>query len=696
MFKTHFWRTLIFGLVGLIIGLIVALVSPKIYEANVELLIGERAVSGSSLLDPTVQRLLDQGSASDSQTELQLLRSQSVFFTAFRDVVTARNMGESKLASWIQYYLQYEVESAQQRANMVDQGGVALIRVRAEDRELAREIADAITKSYNELRTTNARSSTANAVRFLDSQVVASKNALDLAEKSYKDFTNTSGITDITITVQAAQQQYNIALQTLNQLRQSADGAAQEAALLQGRLASEPDFVPGTGFETKSTKITQLEGQLVQLRSELEGLRTRYYDSHPRVKEVLERVRKTDSELRAEKGRGSLEESQSTQQRNSVKETLRAQLATVEARRDSFQEQVRIAEAQLAELSTKLKELPGQEGQLRQLRRDLEVADSNYRRVKTQFDDLNNRQEVITRSTTVLSDAQAFRDPVAPDTAKFVFIGLIAGLCIGLIFSFAVESLRIRVHNSALLAELTGLPVVATVPKLKGAVRSVATLANPGAKPAESFRHMAYAMTSGAGERPAPKMVIFTGVGNVPGRASSSLQFAMSMAAAGSRVLLVDADPLRGLITKAFSAEGRSGVSEIFERTTLPGEGADVFIPTVHDNLTLLPTGADTSRTLADRTNAQVAAFIRFIADKFDIVVLDLPPCDLYADASRLAALVDEVCLVVSASQTNYQSIPAAYDILNRAGAKHVSLILTDASPNDEPFGDSRRYGRTA
>lgn len=697
MIKTHFWRTLVFGILGLLTGWLIATLTPKVYEATMELLVGERQIQGGqTIIDPQVQRILEQGTASDTQTELQLLRSQTVFFNAFRNAAVARNQQDSLLPLWVDYFRMYDVVSVEQRANAVDTGGVALVRVKTYNRDFAEDVADEIAKVYNDIRLNNARSSSANAVRYLNAQVIKAKEALDTSEKAYKDFTSANNLVDIGVKLNSLQGQVGTATLSLQQLEQQLNGSRREAELIRSRMNELPATVQGGDFQTIPQRVSFLQQRVAEVKADLASARSRYYDDHPTVARILQQLRQLESQLKAETSGDRLERSTSSTSRNPVREQLQATLATVEGRRDSLEDQVSTARQALEELTNKLNELPGQEGQLRQLQRDLEVADSNYRRVKAQFDEINNRQEVFARGVLVLSEARAFQNSVAPDTAKYVFIGLIAGILVGLVFSFALESFRMRVHNSAQLSDLTGLPVVATVPRLRGASRSVAALAAPGIKPAESFRHMAYTMLTPTADRAVPKLVMFTGVGSVPGRASSTVQFAMAAAAAGKKVLLVDMDPIRGLVTKAFGAEGRPGVSDIFERNTLSPESSELFVPTVHDNLVLLPTGADTARTLADRTTDQVEAFVKFISDKYDLVVLDTPPCDLFADASRIAALVDEISLVVSASQTNYQSIPSGYDLLARAGAKSVNLVLTDASPKDEPFADSRNYRRTA
>ena len=52
-----------------------------------------------------------------------------------------------------------------------------------------------------------------------------------------------------------------------------------------------------------------------------------------------------------------------------------------------------------------------------------------------------------------------------PVGTSLLAIGLIVGAMVGLLFSYALESLRMRVHSSTQLSELTGLPVLATAPQ---------------------------------------------------------------------------------------------------------------------------------------------------------------------------------------------------------------------------------------
>lgn len=690
MFKFHFKRALIFGILGLTVGGIIAFTSASIYEATGEMLLGESAVNTvNSTLAPDVQRILEVGQARDPQTELQLLRSQSVFLQALQNVANKENQ-RSLVDDWVKLYLMYDVITPDTRVNAIDQGSVATIRVRAQSGTIAEKIVDEVMAVYNEQRLANGRAGLQNAIRYLASQENATQKALTTAEEKYKTFTSSRGIASIDATAQSLTGQEAQLFTILSQTKGEKDGADAEVAVLQQSLGGIPKELATGSIQGPSQTSNVLASQIAETQRQYDQLIERYYEDHPKVMEV-KRSLDTMKKNRDKENKSST--IQSNRSVNPVYQTMQQQLEIARGRAASLEQRLQAAEENYREAQERLKAVPADEAQIRQLRRELDVADLNFKRVKSQIDELRSRQETGIRVTPILVPGRAYRDPVAPDKTKFLFIGLIAGVCLGLIYSFMMEAVKLRVHTSHQLAELTGLPVVATIPAMgRGQQKGLSSFAQAGARPNESFRN--YVSGFLAKNHEMPRMIMFTGIGMVAGRSSSSVQFALAMAGAGKRVIIVDADPIRGLVTRAFGAEGRSGFSELLERNTLPTDTSEVLFSTQHENLWLLPMGSDATKTIADRRLDQVQSVMAFLRGQADIIVFDVPPCDMFSDASRMAELTDEVCMVVSASTTNFSAIPNGYEILHRAGAEQVSLVLTDASVGDEPFAGTSNYSR--
>lgn len=98
------------------------------------------------------------------------------------------------------------------------------------------------------------------------------------------------------------------------------------------------------------------------------------------------------------------------------------------------------------------------------------------------------------------------------------------------------------------------------------------------------------------------------------------------------------------------------------------------------------PPARPRTRRLPTFGPANVEAWLESLKEHYDLVVTIAPPCDEAADAAVLGGFVEDVFLVVSARNTPFRNIPLAAELLKRAGARSVSVVLSDASPGDEPF----------
>ena len=217
----------------------------------------------------------------------------------------------------------------------------------------------------------------------------------------------------------------------------------------------------------------------------------------------------------------------------------------------------------------------------------------------------------------------------------------------------------------------------------------VKALDDGSANPAESFRNMAFGyLAKSTGEC---RTIMFTGIGTSGSSAVGAVQFAISLAHSGKRVLLVDAERTRQVLTIGFGAVDSNGISDALGG----GDPSGMITATRIENLQLLPIGASTDR-FVDAGMSSLERVLEAIKGDVDYVIISVAPADTLADASAFASLVDEVCLSVSARTNEFNSVPIAYDILEQAGAKSVKLILSDAGKDSEPFTRStaiRRQG---
>jgi polysaccharide biosynthesis transport protein len=99
---------------------------------------------------------------------------------------------------------------------------------------------------------------------------------------------------------------------------------------------------------------------------------------------------------------------------------------------------------------------------------------------------------------------------------------------------------------------------------------------------------------------------------------------------------------------------------------------------TAHERLCVLPRGkvpVDSSELLQP---ARIEAWLRRLANHFEIIIVDTPPVLVSADAATLAPAADSVLLVVRAGQTHRDAAALAYEQLTAAGGRVVGAVVND------------------
>ncbi|MCH8979731.1 MAG: hypothetical protein IH945_10895 [Armatimonadetes bacterium] len=679
MYKVHIRRTAIFAFLGLVTGLAIVFFSPKIYEARLEMLLGTNpqmnrasGVPWSDDILDLIRRMNPQG----LQTERQLLNSEAVFYRALSSAAP------DLLEDWEDYYLMYDVVTARV-ANQNEQGpGVAQVQVRAHDAEVATDIANAIAISYDNVRQTASVQAIDEAVRFLSTQIDVASDDLFEAEAAYGDYKSEISVAAMEPAILADTQFRSTLVATLETNKANLDGVLSRIDSLKGLIAELPENIFDSENEIRSPMIQMIETELAQLESELALQSPRYSEINPKIKTLNASITDARARLAAQQ-QIPTQLNFNTTRKNPHRSQLELELSQAIAGRADLIGTISGLEIALTDQDAVLAGTPAKEVRLNQLKRDLQVFDDKYRRLKTQLEELQNRRETGPKQAVVLAPAIASKDPVAPEPVKFAFIGFMAGAAIGLVMSFSLESLRPRVYTSVQLAELTGLPVVASIPALPGLSRSraIESLSASGAVAMESFRNMAYSFL--ATRTDAGRTIMFTGIGAAGSSSIAAAQFAVALAQAGTKVVLVDAERTRQVITNGFAAIDRKGVSDAFRSG---GGAAEMLVGTQHENLRLLPIGTVPDAMMAEGGLAQIDRIVAALRSEAEVVIIAVAPTDVVADAAAFASRVDEVCLSVSAKTNEYGAVPTAFDILEKAGAKSIKLILTDTGRDGEPF----------
>ncbi|MGZ4794523.1 MAG: polysaccharide biosynthesis tyrosine autokinase [Acidimicrobiia bacterium] len=290
--------------------------------------------------------------------------------------------------------------------------------------------------------------------------------------------------------------------------------------------------------------------------------------------------------------------------------------------------------------------------------------------LQVQITNLDNAEAAALGTPTdranVLGSAVAGKTPVSPKPLRDAILGFLVALVV-------VSELTVLAHftgdrfsgteDSAEVAAITGLPILAKVPK------------GEGIEVVEAFRVLRtnLMVLEGAGK---PRTVAIVSANQGAGKTFTAVHLAESASALDEKVVLVDADLRKPTVHERLGVPRAPGLSSV-----LQGGDLTAALTKVADNayLRVLPSGApvqDASGVLGARSFRHVLDALRAVR----LVIVDTPPSNLFADAMAVASQCDATIFVLDVKTSRQRAVRQALESLDRAGANLIGVIINRAT----------------
>ncbi|MCZ6689272.1 MAG: polysaccharide biosynthesis tyrosine autokinase [Planctomycetota bacterium] len=326
------------------------------------------------------------------------------------------------------------------------------------------------------------------------------------------------------------------------------------------------------------------------------------------------------------------------------------------------------------------------------------AAVERYKRLHEDFSfrakEMESSASLDLNNVVVLDKAEVPKIPIWPRKGLIVFLGALLGAIGGIGAAFLIEFLDESVRTVEDVNTSLKLPVLGYVPRISGKAgdvtgRDLISHREPKSTISEYFRTirtgLLYSHPNGG-----VKSLIVTSAGPKEGKTTNAINLAITLAAGGSRVLLVDGDLRRSRIHKAFGANNDRGLA-----TYLAGE-ADfdevVFKETGVQNLCLVTSGPIPANPAEMLGTDRMLTFMKEAAERFDRVIIDTPPVVAVTDACVLASMADGVIQVVGSAKISRKVLERGKAQLSAVGARILGVILNDVRLTRDGYGYYRGY----
>ena len=537
--------------------------------------------------------------------------------------------------------------------------GTKLIEVnyQGSDPEKIKFILDQLSQAYLNYSLKERQSTIRRGIQFIDSQLPPLRQRVDSLQRQ----------------IQALRQRYTIVdpeqqgrqlteatgkldqVEADNQIRFAEAKAKRETLARQLPNTSSQSVLGETNYyQTLISQYQQVEGQIAA-----ESVRLK--PANPAMQALLEKRQNLKTLLNREASRVT----------SRVVEKADDSIAVEEARRQATN-QAR------AEMNQKIQQLPEITRQHTDLQRELTLATDSLNKFSTRREALQidvAQQELpweLTAPPRLELDESG--QPVKTNrTNKVQLLALIATLSVllGIGVGFLSEIAQDLLHEADEVKRATRLPLLGVIPHENSRTQAVSVPV------AEAFRSLSKNLSLLSKTYAPLRSLTITSAEAGEGKSTIALHLAMTAAAMGQRVLLVDADLRNPRIHELLRLPNHQGFSNLLQSDQ---DIQSVLQPSSsYINLTILTAGKPPLDPVELFTTSRVEHLFQKLQAMFDLVIVDTPPLLGLADSALVAAQCDSLALVVRLGKTSRPSVLAALEELKFSSTTVLGVIANDA-----------------
>lgn len=327
-----------------------------------------------------------------------------------------------------------------------------------------RDVVQAFLTIFVEGSFSGKRQDSEKAVQFIDDQIRAYEERLQVAENSLKEFKiRHMG----TLPNQGAD--YNSRMiatnEALSQARLELAEAEQSRNAIRRQISGDTRAAPGER-PLPVMSDPALDEQIAGVTKSLDSLRTQYTEQHP---DIIANRRLLDQlmQRKADNAKNIKPSADPGASYSPMLQQLNVALSEAEARVAALQARVAEYSSRSASLRTQSALVPEIEAQLIQLNRDYEVNRDNYQKLVERREsaklsgELSSATDMLT--FRVIDPPLAPNTPSGPNRLQLFTAVFFAALAAGLAGAFLLSQLRPTFLTQAALRDSTGLPILGAV-----------------------------------------------------------------------------------------------------------------------------------------------------------------------------------------------------------------------------------------
>lgn len=551
------------------------------------------------------------------------------------------------------------------------------------DPKFAQRLANTISQVYKEQHALEVNKRIIEAKKFIENQRIVLQDRLVKAEEAVKNFREKNQKFTADTTGGNLMGQVDRLVQLYDQQK-----AIYQRANSIRRLLTDAENKPMTSdkifyYDGMSNGYRNLTEHLVQLLLQRDVLLLSYTDNFPKIIELKSQIR----------------------------ETVMSMKSQLLAHEKALTEDMKDLKRQIDEKQGVLRQIPEIGLELARLERDRSIALEVYTLLEKRYQEALIAESEKVEEVQIVKPALEPRVPINPTRVSTnVMLGMIIGLVLGIIFAFLIETFDTSIGAIEEIEAFLGTRVIGMIPFLnlddvrdsimtglpadvsEDVVKRHFQLIShflPTSTLAENYRTLRTNFNFLSIEKEA-KTIVVTSTYSGEGKTSVTANLAITLAQSGHKVLLVDGDFRRPVISRTFGIDRIPGLTDVI----LGNYGWQSVVRSVSDlmmgkmtvdevtqtpgldNLYLMTSGTKAPNPAELIASKTLTELIRQMSAAYDTVLIDAPPVLAATDATVWSSKVDGVVIVYQVGRVARGALMRAKSLLENVKARMLGIVL--------------------
>ncbi|MEE2645186.1 MAG: polysaccharide biosynthesis tyrosine autokinase, partial [Myxococcota bacterium] len=409
--------------------------------------------------------------------------------------------------------------------------------------------------------------------------------------------------------------------------------------------------------------IQQLKREQLDLANKRAELLGRYREGHPSLTAINTQLVRVNEAIQRE--------------RESIQRGLRRQS-------DGAEREVTALQRVVYQIKEKGRQLQSRELEYQRLEKAVSSVDALYNQMQLRLKEAELQAQSRANNVRILDRAFPNYGPISPRLSLNLLATSVGWVLLGFLIILLLENLDRSVESPEQLAERFNLVALGVIPFLQRGRRSTSgeamvkepdryVLENPNSIAAEAVRTLRTNLLFMDPNRSLRSLLV-TSAEPSEGKTCCCANISVAMAAAGSRVLVVDSDLRRPRLHKIFGLSNRKGLTNLLLDHSV--NHADVVIESEFENLDILCSGPIPPNPVELLQSQSFKDVLARLLEAYDQIIFDSPPVVPVTDAQVLGHQLDGALLVVRVNQTSIDMVGRATRLLRSVNTNLLGAVV--------------------